>query len=86
MNWQQLGACRDEEPDLFFPDGDRGPVAQLQIAEAKAVCRRCLVLSTCRDWALATKQSFGVWGALSETERQGLLLREGRRPRQEVPA
>ena len=33
-------ACRDVDPELFFPIGDTGP-ALLQIDEAKQVCRRC---------------------------------------------
>jgi len=40
MDWRHRAACRDEDPELFFPVGNSGP-ALLQISEAKAVCRRC---------------------------------------------
>ena len=46
MDWRHRAACRDEDPELFFPVGNSGP-ALLQISEAKAVCRRCPVASSC---------------------------------------
>ena len=45
MDWRHRAACRDEDPELFFPIGNTGP-ALLQIEEAKAVCRRCPVIDT----------------------------------------
>ncbi|KOT47128.1 MULTISPECIES: WhiB family transcriptional regulator [Streptomyces] len=69
--WQTLGACRGEDPDLFFPVGDTDP-ACAQVAEAKAVCRRCSVMGICKDWALTTGEEHGVWGGLSEDERRNI--------------
>ena len=43
MDWRHRAACRDEDPELFFPIGNTGP-ALLQIEEARAVCRRCEVV------------------------------------------
>jgi WhiB family redox-sensing transcriptional regulator len=41
-DWQRTGACRDADPDLFFPpDSERGPRRAAREAAAKAVCRRC---------------------------------------------
>ena len=45
MDWRHRAACRDEDPELFFPIGNTGP-ALLQIEEAKAVCRRCAVMES----------------------------------------
>ncbi len=69
--WRQRSACRDEDPELFFPVGTTGP-AQRQLEEAKAVCRRCLVIRECLNWALDTGQDAGVWGGLDEDERRAL--------------
>ncbi len=70
-DWRQLAACRSTEPDLFFPVGTTGPAVD-QIEAAKRVCRGCEVQETCLDFALATNQESGVWGATSEEERRML--------------
>jgi WhiB family redox-sensing transcriptional regulator len=77
MDWRHEAACRDEDPELFFPIGNTGP-ALVQIEEAKAVCRRCPVIDECLRWALETGQDAGVWGGLSEDERRALKRRNAR--------
>ena len=77
MDWRHRAACRDEDPELFWPVGNSGP-ALLQIAEAKTVCRRCPVASACLSWAMETGQEYGVWGGLSEDERRALQRRNAR--------
>lgn len=74
MEWRHRAKCRGVDPELFFPVGTSGP-AQLQIGEAKAVCRRCPVVSECLAWALESGQDDGVWGGLDETERRKLKRR-----------
>ncbi|MFF8646483.1 WhiB family transcriptional regulator [Streptomyces sp. NPDC015345] len=78
MDWRHNAVCREEDPDLFFPIGNTGP-ALLQIAEAKAVCRRCPVMEQCLQWALEAGQDEGVWGGLSEDERRSLRRRAARK-------
>lgn len=78
-DWRHHAACRDEDPELFFPVGNDGP-ALLQVAEAKTVCRRCPVAATCLTWALESGQDAGVWGGMSEDERRALT--QGNRSRQ----
>jgi len=77
MDWRHRAVCRDEDPELFFPIGNTGP-ALMQIEEAKAVCRRCPVMSECLSWALESGQDAGVWGGLSEDERRALKRRNAR--------
>ena len=77
MDWRHRAACRDEDPELFFPIGNTGP-ALLQNEQAKAVCRRCSVADACISWALETGQDSGVWGGLSEDERRALKRRGAR--------
>src|SRR6185436_18229853 len=69
MDWRHRAACRDEDPELFFPIGTSGP-ALLQVEQAKAVCRRCSVVDDCLQWALESGQDAGVWGGMSEEERR----------------
>lgn len=75
-DWRQLAACKEEDPELFFPIGTSGP-ALLQIEQAKAVCFRCPAATDCLAWALDTGQDSGVWGGLSEDERRALKRRMG---------
>ncbi|MBK3585987.1 WhiB family transcriptional regulator [Streptomyces sp. MBT57] len=78
-NWRTAAACRDEEPDLFFPIGTSGP-AIAQAEEAKAVCRRqCPVMERCLQWALESGQDHGVWGGTDENDRRRIHRRATRR-------
>jgi WhiB family redox-sensing transcriptional regulator len=69
--WRQYSACRDTNPDLFFPVGTTGPAIE-QIETAKSVCRECLAREECLEYALATNQDSGIWGGTSEEERRKL--------------
>ncbi|MFE1545515.1 WhiB family transcriptional regulator [Streptomyces microflavus] len=77
-NWRTAAACRDEDPDLFFPIGTSGP-ALAQAEEAKSVCRRhCPVMERCLQWALESGQDHGVWGGPDETDRRRIHRRATR--------
>jgi WhiB family transcriptional regulator, redox-sensing transcriptional regulator len=79
--WQLLGACRSEDTELFFhPEGERGPRRSGREAAAKAVCARCPVLDLCRSHALAAREPYGVWGGMSESEREAVYARGARQP------
>lgn len=68
-SWQRHGACRGEDPDLFFPTGGRAEVRK-QSGEAQRVCFQCPVMQQCLNWALETGQDTGVWGGLSAEDRR----------------
>jgi WhiB family transcriptional regulator, redox-sensing transcriptional regulator len=68
-DWRKRAACRDTDPDLFFPIGTTG-LAIDQIDAAKAVCATCESIDQCLEFALATNQESGVWGGTSEEERR----------------
>ncbi len=73
-DWRCQAACRDTDPDLFFPVGSTG-LALEQIESAKVVCQTCLALDDCLEFALATNQDSGIWGGTSEEERRMLRRR-----------
>lgn len=73
-DWASSAACREEDPELFFPAGTRGAYRS-QIARAKLVCRLCPIRAACIDWALETGQEYGIWGGWDEAER-GLLRQQ----------
>ena len=71
-DWRDQAACRDADPELFFPDGDTRST-RAQVKTAKLICRGCPVSATCLSWALASGQEAGIWGGLTEDERRRLL-------------
>lgn len=77
MDWRHKAACREEEPELFFPIGNTGP-ALMQIDEAKRVCQDCDMTEVCLNWAIETGQDAGVWGGLNEDERRSLKRKRAR--------
>lgn len=71
MEWRPRAACKDLDPNLFFPIGVTGPAVD-QIAAAKSICEGCPVRGECLDFAITTNQEFGVWGGTTEDERRVL--------------
>lgn len=62
--WREFAACKDADPDLFFPSqGQNG-------ARAKAVCAECPVAAECLQWALVNNETIGVWGGTNERDRR----------------
>lgn len=80
MDWRTRSACRDEDPELFFPIGTTGPAVE-QTDAAKRVCMVCEVREECLEFALATNQDAGIWGGLAEDERRTLRRQRQRRRR-----
>lgn len=62
-SWQEQSACRDADPDLFFPDSPHEvpPGAQM-------LCMGCPVFDECFTYGLG--QEHGVWANTSEDERR----------------
>ncbi len=79
--WRKDSACRDTDPDLFFPVGTTGPAIE-QIETAKAVCRQCHAQTQCLEYAIETNQDSGIWGGTSEDERRQLRKAAQQRARQ----
>lgn len=75
IDWRQRAACRDEDPELFFPVSDTGPGAR-QAARAKAVCARCPVRAGCLDYAFENGLDHGIFGGLTERERRRVHSRQ----------
>ena len=79
--WQAQAHCRTVDPNIFFhPDNERGPARRLREERSKQVCRACPVMAQCADFALRSREPYGTWGGLSESERQRALgIRDRRR-------
>jgi WhiB family redox-sensing transcriptional regulator len=71
-NWRQDAACRDADPELFFPDPGQLP----QVAKAKEVCAGCAVRGPCLDNALhgplARDDQHGIFAGTTARDRRRL--------------
>lgn len=80
--WQFDGLCRTVSPELFFhPEGERGAARRRRDQRATALCGRCPVLLQCREHALAAREPYGVWGGMTEDEREAELAARDARTR-----
>jgi len=69
VNWRVGAACRDADPEMFFPEGTMGPAIEAT-TRAKRICASCPVRTPCLEWALRHRADFGVWGGHTENERR----------------
>ncbi|MFI6793634.1 WhiB family transcriptional regulator [Nonomuraea sp. NPDC050383] len=71
--WTQRAACRNEDPELWFPvsTSDDDP----QVRKAKAICRGCPALAACHTWVTFHPQKYGIWAATTPQQRRHIALR-----------
>nr|WP_156722100.1 WhiB family transcriptional regulator [Streptomyces apocyni] len=69
--WRTEALCAQTGPEFFFPEPGGS------VSEAKRLCMACEGRPACLEYALTHDERFGVWGGLSEKERQQ-LRRTGR--------
>src|ERR1700722_3518013 len=68
-DWRDDAACRDHDPELFFPEGTAGPALR-QGERAKQICQSCPVRTLCLRFALQHGLGFGIWGGAAGEERR----------------
>ena len=76
-DWQLHAVCRGEDPEIFLhPEGERGPTRVARDNAAKAICGTCPVMKQCAAHALSVREPYGVWGGLTEEEREAIYLNQ----------
>lgn len=79
-DWQMHGVCRGVDSAVFFhPEGERGRARAQREMHAKQLCRACPVITQCRTHALQVGEPYGIWGGLSESERELMIKTRPRR-------
>jgi WhiB family redox-sensing transcriptional regulator len=70
--WRERAACLAYPAVLFFGlDDNESPVERrIREEEAKSVCCTCEVRQECLEYALTTREAYGIWGGLTELERR----------------
>jgi WhiB family transcriptional regulator, redox-sensing transcriptional regulator len=67
-SWIEQAACRDADPELFFPIGS--VPAPKQLEAARRICGACPVHAPCLRFAVETGQAGGIWAGTTEQERR----------------
>ena len=78
LNWMAHGACRQTDPELFFPASVVTGQAARQVELARAVCAPCVVRRVCLAYAVETMAE-GIWGGTTPAERRTARRRPSRR-------
>lgn len=75
--WRDQAACLAYPADTFFGLDDSEAAADRRVREeeAKLICSRCVVRAECLEYALRSREAYGVWGGLTESERRARLHR-----------
>jgi WhiB family transcriptional regulator, redox-sensing transcriptional regulator len=68
LRWTNHASCHGQTQMFFAPPGERPEARAVREAQAKAICRSCVVRRECRDWARDHRE-YGLWGGESEEER-----------------
>ncbi|EHI47554.1 WhiB family transcriptional regulator [Rhodococcus opacus PD630] len=69
--WRYRAHCRTTEPSAFFaPDGERRGARIRRERRAKQICDGCVVARQCRAHATEHRETHGIWGGTTETERR----------------
>ncbi len=70
-DWQMMAACRGADPrSSSTRTASGGPTRAARETAAKAICAGCPVRDACAAHALRVREPYGVWGGLSEDERE----------------
>lgn len=79
-DWMVDAVCASAYPDAWFPR--KGTSTR----EAKRICKggqgrpACPVRNECLDYALRHDERFGIWGGLSDRERDRLVGSRKKKP------
>lgn len=74
-NYRDDARCRDEDPETFFPVGDRETGPEVDVA--KAICRACPISEECLQDHI--DMAYGIVGATTPGERIAIRRRFGLR-------
>ena len=73
--WRADAACHGMRADIFFPD----PSDTAGAALAQSICADCPVRAPCAEHALTAPERYGIWGGLTEDQRQRMRRARTRR-------
>jgi len=73
LQWQDDAMCAQVGTEMFFPE--KGGSTR----EAKKICAACPVVAECLAYAIEIEVGPGIWGGLSQRERNKLRPKDEQR-------
>lgn len=70
--WQSDAQCHDIDVEVFFSLDEQDQ------RQALETCKACPVQQECLRYAIDSREMYGIWGGMTESERRG-IIRENRR-------
>ena len=67
VRWRAMAACKGIDSDIFFSNFTKDADA------ARAICAKCPVKPDCLEYAIANKETEGIWGGTSEIQRKNIV-------------
>lgn len=72
--WHDRAACKGMDPDLFVPQRE-----DTMPKECATVCAACEVRKACLDYAMRTREPFGIYGGTTPAQRRSIRRRQNRK-------
>lgn len=76
LGFEHKAACRDEDPEKWYPVATAEPAGS-PAEEARKICKRCPVRVECAQAAVDAGRSYGIWAGFrldgENPEREQLL-------------
>lgn len=69
-------SCATVGGDYWFPELEAGGVTQAEAKVAKSICHSCPHKVECAEWGIY-KEAHGIWGGLTNRDRQVIRRQRG---------
>lgn len=71
-----LALCANESWELWFPEEGHGIANAKRTNLAVEFCKGCPHEIECADYAVSNRMEYGVWGGLTEADRQTIWAQD----------
>jgi WhiB family redox-sensing transcriptional regulator len=75
-SWQDDANCKGADIDLFFS------LDEADQREALELCKACPVQRECLRDAIETREMYGIWGGMRESDRRSIIRDQRRQERE----
>lgn len=71
QDWIKDAECKNYPPDTMFPENEGDDLAYRRALDmARRICHVCIVFNACRQYGIENPDEVGVYGGLTQKQRQ----------------